>query len=93
MKVLMNGAEFEVDLTKSSISQISRIISDNWDNVNYAAVPYVAAMNELNTIDSRYGVEDGRSIVVYFLSNASTWKGEVAKAVKAELKRRLKPGR
>ena len=32
--------------------------------------------------------DSGRSIVRYFLGNAGTWRGDVAKAIKAELKRR-----
>ena len=32
--------------------------------------------------------DSGRSIVRYFLGNAGAWRGDVAKAIKAELKRR-----
>lgn len=35
-----------------------------------------------------YG-EDGYQIIRYFLSNASTWRGEVARAVKKDLNARL----
>jgi hypothetical protein len=37
-----------------------------------------------------YYADTGRSIVLYFLNNATSWKGDTAKAVKAELKLRLK---
>jgi len=47
-------------------------------------------MHDLNTVDDLYGCESGRMIVAYFLSNASGWRGMVAKAVKAELNRRIK---
>jgi hypothetical protein len=40
-------------------------------------------------MSDHYYADDARSIVIYFLSNASSWRGPVAKAVKAELKRRL----
>jgi hypothetical protein len=32
-------------------------------------------------------MDTGKSIVLYFLSNAGTWRGETAKRVKAELKK------
>ena len=72
-----------------SISQLARLISKDWAKVNYAAVPYLAAMRELETVDSSFDKDDGRQVVGYFLSNASSWRGDTAKAIKAELKRRL----
>jgi hypothetical protein len=36
------------------------------------------------------GFDSARSVVLYFLSNASSWRGDVAKRVKAELKAHLK---
>jgi len=47
------------------------------------------AMLGLETIDSKYGCDDARSIVIYFLGNAGAWRGDVAKRVKAELKNML----
>jgi hypothetical protein len=35
-------------------------------------------------------MDDGRMVIYYFLSNASQWKGELAKKIKAELKKRVK---
>lgn len=58
--------------------------------INYGAVPYLSAMGSLVGIDDRYGMEDARSIVLYFLSNATTWRGEDARRIKAELKAMLK---
>lgn len=42
-------------------------------------------------MDDKYGADDARGIVLYFLSNATAWRGPVARAVKAELKGMLKP--
>ena len=78
------------DLKELSISQIAMLVLGDWKNVNYAAVPYLNAMRQLNVVNDLYGVENGRSIVLYFLSNASAWRGPVAKAVKAELKARVR---
>ena len=43
-------------------------------------------MHQLHHVDDMYYNEDGRDIVLYFLSNASTWRGEKAREIKAELK-------
>lgn len=68
------------------LHEIAREITRTWKNVNYAARPYLDAMRSLNTVDDNYGYDDGRGIVLYFLSNARTWRGEDAKRIKAELK-------
>jgi hypothetical protein len=75
-------------LPGAPLSQIADTIRRDWKPMNYAAVPYVQAMLTLPSIESSYGADDGKSIVLYFLSNASTWRGPVAKLVKAELKKR-----
>lgn len=75
-----------------SISAIAREIEALWvkkdgsPNVNYAARPYLDAMHSLTNITDNYGCDDARSIVLYFLSNASSFRGEDAKRIKAELK-------
>jgi hypothetical protein len=43
-------------------------------------------MGTLNTINDNYGYDTAHSIVIYFLANATTWRGETARRVKAELK-------
>ena len=59
-------------------------------NVWFGAQPYLDAMGTLTSMRDTYGYDDAKSIVIYFLGNAQTWKGETAKAVKAELKAMLK---
>jgi hypothetical protein len=68
------------------ISQIAREIRADWKKVNYAAKPYLAEMACLNTPEDACGHDSARSIVLYFLVNASTYRGEKAKALKLELK-------
>ena len=46
----------------------------------------VMALSSLDTINDHYGADSAKSVVLYFLSNASTWRGETAKRVKKELK-------
>lgn len=71
------------------ISNIAHDIRRDWKNVNYAAKPYLAAMFELDKITDPYMFDTGRGIVAYFLSNAASWRGPVAKLIKAELKAML----
>jgi hypothetical protein len=69
-----------------SISQIAREIRADWQKVNFAAKPYLSEMVHLNTLDDSCGHDSAKSIVLYFLANASTYRGENAKALKLELK-------
>lgn len=78
-------------LRNLTLAQLALIIRADWANVNYAAVPYLEALAELDTVDVRgvrYYHDDASMIVAYFLSNARGWRGPTAKVVKAELKRR-----
>ncbi len=76
--------------------EIAREIRQTWRNkkgnsaVYFGAVPYLNAMRSLNTVSDNFGYDDGKSIVLYFLSNATTWRGEDARRIKAELKSLLK---
>lgn len=70
-----------------SLSTIAYEIRRTWPNVYFGAVPYLDAMTRLNSIGDKYGYDDAKSIVLYFLSNARTWKGADAKRIKAELKK------
>jgi hypothetical protein len=72
------------------ISDIARDIGRAWDKPNYAAKPYLDAMRSLYSINDKYVYDSGKSIVLYFLANASTFRGEAAKALKAELKAALR---
>lgn len=72
--------------TTRSLSTIAREIRSDWKNVYFGAVPYLDAMSQLDSIKDMYWMDTADSIVRYFLSNASSWRGEVAKRVKSELK-------
>ena len=73
-----------------SLSAIASDIRRNWPKVYFGAVPYLAAMASLDSVRDNYGADDARSIVLYFLSNATSWRGEHARRLKAELKAALK---
>ena len=72
--------------TTRPLYAIARDIRAHWSKVYFGAVPYLQAMASLNDINDKYGLDDARSIVNYFLANAGTWRGEDAKRIKAELK-------
>lgn len=78
------------DLASMPLSGIARLIRKNWAKVHFAAVPYLDAMSTLHSIADSYGYDNGKGIVRYFLSNASSFRGDVAKEIKSELNRRLK---
>jgi len=73
-------------MTHRPLNVIASEVRRDWQKVNYAAKPYLDAMSSLNSINDSYGWDSAKSIVLYFLGNASTWKGEKAKEIKAELK-------
>lgn len=70
-----------------SLGVIAAEIRRDWKNPYFGAVPYLDALSGLDKITDMYGADDGKSMVLYFLANAQTWRGETARRVKAELKR------
>lgn len=74
------------------IYQIAEDIRRDWKKPYFGAVPYLEAMGSLNQITDRYLWDDGYDIVMYFLANATTWRGETARTIKAELKEILREG-
>lgn len=63
-----------------TIESIARDIRASWRNVSPYAKPYLDYM-----VDP-WGHDSVESAALYFLSNASTWRGDDAKRLKAELK-------
>ena len=81
-----------LQLPSAPLAQIASIIRKDWTSSSsgfQCALPYLQAMFRLSSIDESYGADFGRDVVLYFLSNAGTWRGPVAKLVKAELRYRL----
>lgn len=77
--------------TTRPLYEIATEIRKDWratakNGIYFGAVPYLDAMQTMDSINDNFGMDSGKSIVIYFLSNASTWRGETAKRVKAELK-------
>ncbi len=65
---------------------IASEIRSDWKKPNYAAVPYLQAMATLGSIRENYYDDSAKSVVMYFLANAGTWRGAVARRIKKELK-------
>ena len=65
---------------------IARDIKRDWKKPYFGAVPYLEALRSLDRVTDSYGQDSGHSIVIYFLSNAQTWRGKVAREIKKELK-------
>lgn len=80
----------QLKLSPRPINVIARDIRNNWPKVNFGAVPYLDTMRSLDKITDSYGEDSGKSVVLYFLSNATGWRGEKARELKNELKEILK---
>lgn len=93
LRVLEDAGVAAPDLAMLDLSEIAARIRKAWKNVHPAARPYLSAMSMLSKITDDYGSDPGSHIVNYFLSNASSFRGPEAKAIKAELKKRVKGGR
>jgi len=78
------------ELSEMKVYELAREIRRDWKNLNYAARPYLDAMSDLIELTDAFSYDSGASIVRYFLSNASSWRGQRAREIKAELNRRLK---
>jgi|TARA_B100000902_G_scaffold319586_1_gene311879 hypothetical protein len=68
------------------IFEIAKDIRKDWTNANPYALPYLEAMDDLYSIEDKYIFDSAKSVIRYFLANATSWKGEVAREIKQELK-------
>lgn len=68
------------------IYEIALEIKSLWKKPYFGAVPYLDAMVHLDSIDDYYFLDSAKEVVLYFLANASTFRGEDARRLKAELK-------
>ena len=77
-------------MTTRPLYEIAREIRADWKTPYFGAEPYIIAMSMLRSVDDSDGMDSGKSIVNYFLANAGTWRGEVARRIKSELKTMVK---
>lgn len=71
-----------VEVKARSVPEVAREIRRQWKNIYFGAVPYLEAM-----MYASYGLDGEKSVVLYFLANAQTFRGPDAKRLKAELKK------
>jgi hypothetical protein len=67
---------------------IANEICDKWPRAKryFGAEPYLTAMRSLGSISDTYGYDSAKSVVLYFLANANSWRGADARRIKGELK-------
>ena len=68
------------------ISEIALEITRDWKNPYFGAKPYLQSMLHMDQIGDDYYLDEGRDVVLRFLANAQSWRGDTAKHIKAELK-------
>ena len=74
-----------------TIRRIAREIESDWEGkVNFAARPYLDAMHTLTSVTDSFYADSAHSVVLYFLANAGSWRGDTARRVKAELNKMVK---
>lgn len=75
-----------------TLATIAREIASDpaYNACRWCAEPYRSAMATLDTLADSYGADDARSIVLYLLANLGQWRGDTARAIKAELRAMLK---
>jgi len=81
-------------IKEGKIYYIAGIIENDFQEqkkrVPVSLAPYLDAMYSLETVSDMYGMDSGRSVVAYALSNMGTYKGATARAIKARLKELIK---
>lgn len=77
-------------LRELPIDALATIVILTWESVSLHAAPYLNAMCKMRSVNDGYGADSGETVILYFLANATQYKGAVARMVKAELKARIK---
>ena len=90
MRTTTEGKVLKTTKAKRPIYQIAKEIRDDWKPVSPHARPYLEAMFFLYDVSDYFFSDSGKSVILYFLSNASTWRGETARRIKEELKNIVK---
>lgn len=73
-----------------TVSEIAQAIAKDWQNISPYAKDYLEAMKDIQDINGSYYADSAKSVVMYFLANASSYRGENARAYKALLKDMVK---
>ena len=90
MRTTTEGKVLKTSKLKRPIYEIAREIRADWKPVSPHARPYLEAMSFLYDVSDYFFADSGKSVILYFLANASTWRGETARRIKEELKNIVK---
>jgi len=80
----------QIEMEHRPLHEIALEIGQDWKKIYFGAVPYLNAMETLNSIKDKFYFDTAETIVIYFLANAQTWRGETARRIKKELNQMLK---
>jgi hypothetical protein len=73
-----------------TVSEIAHAIAKDWTKISPYAKDYLEAMKSISSVEDNYYADSAKSVILYFLANASTYRGESARAYKALLKEMIK---
>ena len=81
--------ELMLKLSTMSIKEIAKFIINDWSKTDRVPKAYLEPMLTIETLDGMYYADTASSVVAYFLSSASGWKGFNARVTKKYLKKIL----
>jgi hypothetical protein len=73
-----------------TVSEIARAIARDWKTINPYAAEYLNAMLTIESVEDTYYADNAKSVVLYFLANAGSYRGDNARSYKALLKAMVK---
>jgi hypothetical protein len=73
-----------------TVSEIAHAIAKDWTNVSPYAADYLNAMKEIRSVEDNYYADSAKSVILYFLANAGSYRGDNARSYKALLKELVK---
>jgi len=73
-----------------TVSEIAYAIAKDWTNVSPYAADYLNAMKEIRSVEDNYYADSAKSVILYFLANAGSYRGDNARSYKALLKEMIK---
>lgn len=69
-----------------TLREIAREIRREWKNIPPDALECLIPMYQLDSVNDYFMLDDGKSIVLYFLARSGGFRGDAARRIKAELK-------
>jgi len=73
--------------TVRPLYEIASEIRKDWKPICPHAQAHLVAFDNATSIDEMYMYDSVKGEVCYFLSNAGSWRGDVARKIKKELKK------